>query len=186
MDRMHDVPPAGNDTVTAAWQDVISAVRSQPRSQDRVRTYPALTVWQPWVWAILHGKDVENRPWAPARPPGTVVLHAGARQDTEAVPVLEDIVGGPLPRSAFTTGLLALVDITEIHHASDCRPHGYCSPWAASSGYHWTLNAPRALPTPIPARGRQRLWHLTIDQHASVQTQLDTVRPLSPPHGPGA
>jgi len=48
----------------------------------------ALTLWQPWSWAIAHaGKRVENRTWAP---PASVIgqrvaIHAGLKLDDEAV-----------------------------------------------------------------------------------------------------
>lgn len=38
----------------------------------------ALTVQQPWAWAIFHGKDIENRTqlWSYR---GPLAIHAGAR-----------------------------------------------------------------------------------------------------------
>lgn len=35
----------------------------------------ALSIRQPWCWAILHGKDIENRDW-PTKVRGRVCLHA--------------------------------------------------------------------------------------------------------------
>ncbi|MBZ9752750.1 hypothetical protein K7W42_18065 [Deinococcus sp. HMF7604] len=41
-----------------------------------------ITLRHPWVWAFLHGKDVENRKWHPSRMGGQVgmylALHGGA------------------------------------------------------------------------------------------------------------
>lgn len=51
----------------------------------------ALTLWQPWSWAIAHaGKRVENRTWAP---PASVIgqrvaIHAGLRLDKAAAEAL--------------------------------------------------------------------------------------------------
>ena len=40
-------------------------------------TLPALSIRQPWAWAIVHaGKDIENRSW-PTRFRGLVLIHAG-------------------------------------------------------------------------------------------------------------
>lgn len=41
----------------------------------------ALSIWQPWAWAIVHaGKDFENREWAPKNPgrkfSGEFLIHA--------------------------------------------------------------------------------------------------------------
>ena len=41
----------------------------------------ALSVRQPWAWAIIYaGKDVENRTW-PTRYRGFVIVHASQRVD---------------------------------------------------------------------------------------------------------
>lgn len=43
----------------------------------------ALSVWQPWAWLLLHGKDIENRNWPlPWFMHGRrVVIHACRRRD---------------------------------------------------------------------------------------------------------
>ena len=44
---------------------------------------PALSIRQPWAWAILHaGKDIENRSWRTAFR-GEVLIHAGLRPECE-------------------------------------------------------------------------------------------------------
>ena len=40
----------------------------------------ALSIQQPWTWAILNGKPVENRSW-PTRYMGPILLHAGKKFD---------------------------------------------------------------------------------------------------------
>lgn len=51
---------------------------------------PALSIRQPWAWAILHaGKDVENRTW-PTRWRGRVLIHAGKAFDGPKADALED------------------------------------------------------------------------------------------------
>ena len=46
---------------------------------DRLPTdMPVLTVRQPWCWALLHGKPVENRTWR-INYRGPLWLHAAAR-----------------------------------------------------------------------------------------------------------
>ena len=42
----------------------------------------ALSIQQPWAWAILHGKPVENRTW-PTRFSGQFLIHAGKKFDHE-------------------------------------------------------------------------------------------------------
>ena len=40
----------------------------------------ALSIKQPWAWAIIHGKDIENRTW-PTRFTGSFFIHAGKKFD---------------------------------------------------------------------------------------------------------
>uniref|UniRef100_A0A6M3JMG7 Putative ASCH domain-containing protein n=1 Tax=viral metagenome TaxID=1070528 RepID=A0A6M3JMG7_9ZZZZ len=42
----------------------------------------ALSIQQPWAWAILHGKPVENRTW-PVRHMGPFLIHTGKKFDRE-------------------------------------------------------------------------------------------------------
>lgn len=65
----------------------------------------------------------------------------------------------------------AVIAITEL---VDCHPaatDGCCAPWGdppvvAWSGmrgvWHWVLRGTRALPDPVPAVGRQRLWEVDL------------------------
>ncbi|OGP87161.1 MAG: hypothetical protein A2031_08115 [Deltaproteobacteria bacterium RBG_19FT_COMBO_43_11] len=40
----------------------------------------AISVQQPWAWALFHGKDVENRPWA-TKYRGDLLIHASMKFD---------------------------------------------------------------------------------------------------------
>jgi hypothetical protein len=40
----------------------------------------ALSIRQPWAWAILHGKPVENRSW-PTNYTGPFLIHSGKKSD---------------------------------------------------------------------------------------------------------
>ena len=40
----------------------------------------ALSIQQPWAWAILHGKSIENRTW-PTHFTGQFLIHAGKKFD---------------------------------------------------------------------------------------------------------
>lgn len=123
----------------------------------------ALTVWQPYATAIMqHGKDIENRPWAP--PAGLyrqrIAIHAGLRINRVAVAAAAaagDVLPDPLPTGA----LLGLVRIVGAHHADTCDCA--CSAWAEPGCWHWELADPRPFPTPVPCRGYQRLWTVPPD-----------------------
>lgn len=47
-----------------------------------------------------------------------------------------------------------------------------CSPWAIDGNYHLVLRNPRALATPIPAKGRLGLWTLTDALATQVTKQV--------------
>ncbi len=57
----------------------------------------ALSVRQPWAWAIAYGyKPVENRDWKESNPcrrfRGQAFLHAGLKEDTEDLDFVVDLV----------------------------------------------------------------------------------------------
>jgi hypothetical protein len=117
----------------------------------------AISLWQPWAWAILHaGKDVENRVWRTIHR-GPLLLHAAKRRVTQEeaenfVDLLDDILGARrvselLPiGSCYDTiiglpkgGIVGRVDVV------GCR-RGVESPWAFSDQYQWIVENPTPLP----------------------------------------
>ena len=143
----------------------------------------ALTVQQPWAWAIIHGgKDVENRTRNLAGSyRGPLAIHASLREDLSALdkPVLWRSLfpnGEPAPladpkpldtRGAF----LGVVDLLSVHHDSDHGRGHPCSSWAMADDWHLVLNNPRPLAEPIPCKGRLGLW----TPPAEVLEQLQAV-----------
>lgn len=72
--------------------------------------------------------------------------------------------------------VIGTVLVTGCHHADEChethselleRP-AWCSPWADTRGWHWTLADPVEFAEPIPMRGRQGLWTVPDDLPAEV------------------
>ncbi len=100
----------------------------------------ALSIRQPWAWAILHaGKDIENRFW-PTDYRGPLLIHTGRDVHRPAwewmlrtrgitVPPQEE-----LPRS----GIVGIVDLVDCVIASD-------SPWFTGP-YGFVLRNARQLP----------------------------------------
>lgn len=149
----------------------------------------ALTVQQPWAWAIIHGgKDIENRTqlW---KYRGPLAIHAGARlseRGCELVPDLLDQADQPdlLAQYAATElvygAIIGTVQLVDVHPAQGYWTRdnewrlGCCddTPWA-ETGYtehggrqrrditHLVLEDPRPV-DPIPCKGRLGLW--TPDQ----------------------
>jgi hypothetical protein len=151
----------------------------------------ALTLWQPWAWAILHlplglAKPVENRDWMPPRGViGTrIALHGGKRYDAAA---RHSIAGANmdayilLPSDArrFYGGILGTVRLVGVVE----ERRGYielvaggwgevtrerCAPWFVGR-YGWLFDQRRVLDTPIPCRGFQKLWTVPDDVAARVE-----------------
>lgn len=130
----------------------------------------ALTVRQPWAWAIVHGgKNVENRTRNIAGGyRGPVAIHAGLQADE---PALRDLPARPpewvtAPRVFYYGVFLGVVDLVDVHHQVGSGARNDCcdSPWADAwyhgrgSLVHLVLANPRPLPEPIPCRGRLGLW----------------------------
>lgn len=135
----------------------------------------ALTVRQPWAWAIVHGsKDVENRTRNIAGSyRGPVAIHAGLakfEQHNMASRALRDTHGTEVDTRVLYGAVIGVVDLIDVHHAPDdgdslwccggtdeegARP---CSEWAMANHHHLILANPRALARPIPAKGHLGLW----------------------------
>jgi hypothetical protein len=98
----------------------------------------ALSIRQPWAYAILHlGKDVENRPWRTHRR-GRILIQASLNVRREGALKLK------LDPDELPTG--AIVGSVEI---ADCTQNSK-SKWAIRGQWHWILKNPRVLAKPIP------------------------------------
>jgi hypothetical protein len=144
----------------------------------------SLTVVQPWTWAIMRGKPIENRTWTTSYR-GTIALHAGKSWDPAGQ-------GSPLVRSAWLAAgnaagitkrhpdivlgaVVAVADLVDICSASmrqfipsSCN----CGPWAAAGQHHWKLADVRPLAEPVECRGALGLWTLPDEVEAAVVAQL--------------
>lgn len=111
----------------------------------------ALTVKQPWAWAIIHaGKSVENRS-RPTKYRGELLIHAGLAWDDNGPLRRHD--GGKWPDpSVFVYGAI----IGKVTVVGCCTNSS--SPWAAAGMWHWLLADPVPFAEPIPCRGMLGLW----------------------------
>jgi len=161
----------------------------------------AITVRQPWAWAIIHGgKDVENRTRNIAgKYRGPVAIHAGLRHDLEydkqliaaavgrwarANPQVShlDFPDDPPNARPLWYGhlgrVIGVADLVDVHWADPfegChRPDSSweCSAWADTGCYHLALRNRRPLPRPIPWRGRLGLWTVPDELEALIWEQV--------------
>jgi hypothetical protein len=152
-----------------------AAIRAEPARK-------ALTVKQPWGWAIIKGlKDVENRS-RPTKHRGQLYIHAGKGWADEGVKALEAL-RTPMGFQEFplrheweeparsTAGMvIGTVDVVDCHHADDCWTGSavkddnvheeHCSAWAMSGHYHWVLANARPLECPFHETGKLGIWNL--------------------------
>jgi hypothetical protein len=120
----------------------------------------ALTVRQPWAWAIINvGKDIENRSWN-TRIRGRIAIHAAqgmTREEYERgctyikrikprakIPPYEDLERGEI---------LGTVEIVDSIQDSG-------SPWFEGE-YGFVLSHPKKLPEPIPCKGALNFWDVS-------------------------
>jgi hypothetical protein len=111
----------------------------------------ALTVCQPWAWALIYGpKRIENRTWHTTYR-GPLLIHAGKSVDW-LCDALND--GTPVPRRDLVFGaIIGVVDLVACVRP-DRHPHDPFAegPWC------WVTTHPRPI-APIYCRGAQGLWN---------------------------
>lgn len=139
----------------------------------------ALTVRQPYAWAIAAGaKDVENRSRA-THYRGLLAIHAAKavhRKGLDDPLILEAIAGREFAIGEPESSLGAVVAVAVLagcHHESTERPRSSCSPWGQPEMYHWALASVQPLREPVPCRGALGLWRLPDDVEKSVRAQLE-------------
>lgn len=126
----------------------------------------ALSIRQPWAWAILRaGKDIENRDW-PTKVRGRVLIHAskGMTQD-EWADGFETIrsAGREDPRELYLNfpsfyaiergGIVGEVEIVDCVDESE-------SPWFFGR-YGFVLRNPKPLPF-VPYKGRLGFFEVAL------------------------
>jgi hypothetical protein len=133
------------------------------------QTIPALSLRQPWLWAILHaGKRIENRTWA-TKYRGRIRLHAAKTWDAEGEYWLASHgFTPPSPiemNNSFQIGAyLGEVTVADCWALDDmnrlCDPdfEDQQEPWIFGP-VCWVLKDPIAYREPIPGRGYPGLFY---------------------------
>lgn len=135
----------------------------------------ALTLWQPWGTAIIHGpKDVENRSWGPPRNlvGRWLVIHAGKRFQEDAPLQIRALWPELPPRAAIPLGaLLGVAHLTGVIPAPRSS-----SPWASDEGLCWVFGECVPLLAPIPCRGGRMLWDVPAEFHPAIRQAVTRCR----------
>jgi len=123
----------------------------------------ALTVWQPWAWAIVMGhKPVENRTQR-THYRGRLGIHAALTYDEEANGFMVVEAGvDPVPHESDLTFGALIGEVTVVDCLTDAQyaeqfPDGV---WGTefAMAWKWVLTNPVAYDEPIPMRGKQGIW----------------------------
>ena len=123
----------------------------------------ALSIHQPWAWAILQaGKTIENRTWS-TKHRGPILVHASksrASYDREKQLDWKALYGVDLPpwEELETGAVVGVVDVVDCVSPTSSRAIRL-NPWTEGP-VCWVLANPRPFPEPIPFRGAQLLFEV--------------------------
>ena len=124
----------------------------------------ALTIRQPWAYAILHlGKDIENRSWR-THYRGPLLIHAGTHRSSSPSEMLAEHMRRPPSDESLRD--LPRGYIVGVVYLEDCVRNSK-SKWADRGQWHWVLRKPRAI-RQVKCKGRLGTWTPT----ASVMRKL--------------
>lgn len=129
----------------------------------------AITVRQPWAWAIVMGyKDVENRRSRTERR-GPLLIHAGLKMDARGFQFLWEL--GLHKKLPDDLPLGALVGEVRI---SDCR-YGASSDWSVPGYWQWIMSSPKEFSSPLPCTGAQGFFTPDVSGASLGQTRRHAI-----------
>jgi hypothetical protein len=174
--------PNGAETPRAATRRTLATWMPRPGF------VAAISVRQPWAWAIAWGgKDVENREW-PALPAyrGDLLIHASGtcspKEYAEAAIAMEAVVGLIVPpRERLALGaIVARARLLDVAPNDDPTKAG---PWAVAGQLGLRLGARRPV-RPRPWKGAPYLFEVPATVAAELEVG-DGDRPGPAAHGAG-
>ena len=120
----------------------------------------AISIQEPWPWAIFNlKKDIENRDW-PTRVRGRVLVHAGKKIDLGSFAWIENTFGVEIPMHLPVGGIVGSVEIVDCVTQSN-------SQWFFGK-FGFVLRNPIALPF-MPCRGQ--LGFFDVEYKAPEKTE---------------
>jgi hypothetical protein len=128
----------------------------------------ALSLKQPYAWALFNGKDIENRTWR-TNHRGLLLIHASVSKSKsywiEAAKVCYQ-QGLTVPGQSFLTygALIGAVDVV------DCRWGEEAIGWGFAQHWHWKIENPRLFKESVPMKGGLSLMktNLTLQEVAAL------------------
>lgn len=149
-----------------------------------VTPYYALSISQPWAWAILHAhKRIENRNW-PARPGADwigrrIALHAAKSWDGEGADLLRRrSIPCPMRVELPAGAIVGVATIARVFHLDDVdlrKEDPADLPWMNGPLCLQLADVVR-LDQPVRAKGALGFWYLPDDAREAVRRQLEARR----------
>lgn len=138
----------------------------------------ALTICQPYAWAVMQGlKRFENREWH-SDYVGPLVIHAGRSEKFLAQGLadlkrLKIVIDEPLVYGA----ILGVVDMVDcVRPGPLTKTAGRQDPFA-SGPYCQVYEKPRRLSSPVPYLGKQRFFYVPREHVAELLPAVDAPSP---------
>jgi hypothetical protein len=136
----------------------------------------ALTICQPWAWAISHGpKRFENRTWS-TEYRGSLLIHAGKSKKWlgPGICELQEDFNTDPPADLVYSAIVAIADLVSCLPPDAAVYHNpHLDGRFASGPICWTVHNVRPL-TPIPCAGLMGLWTPSSEIVDAVNDQLRT------------
>ncbi|GAA2104358.1 hypothetical protein [Actinomadura alba] len=143
----------------------------------------AISVRQPWAWAIARGHKTLYNQSLPTGYRGPLLVHASMRVDLKAgdSALMHSAGWDPADPLATLGAVIAVAELDDVCaasaggavHGEDDR-HCSCGAWAEPGAYHWRLTNVRTLHRPIVSLGRPGLWQPPPTLVADVDAMLGT------------
>jgi hypothetical protein len=147
--------------------------RSEGKPMSTIVPHKALSVRQPWAWAITRaGKDIENRDWKPWNPGlkfrGAFLLHASSgmtrreyREFREFF--IDNLESAPPEFDALDRGgIVAIAEVTGVTTQCGCDSLWFFGPYG--------LQIANVQPTEfLPCKGALGFFDVPDDVHAAVR-----------------
>jgi activating signal cointegrator 1 len=153
-----------------------------------VRTYRAISIWQPWATLIASGaKKIETRTWAPRwlHMGEPVLIHASKRWTEDEQDLLDDPMFQLHLSVAAARGLwnfdapplgciVAVATFNVAWRSEELLPKISAQEryFGAYAPGYWGWHFPKVRPiAPIPYRGRQGIFPVTLDEAELVYVE---------------
>lgn len=138
----------------------------------------AISIRQPWAFAIARGSKPVSNQGLPTRYRGPLLIHASMRVDLDSCdsPLIRAAGWDPADPLATLGAVIAVAELKDVCDSA-VSPGGTCDcgPWADPGAYHWRLTGVRALRRPIVALGRTEPWEPPPALVTEVRTMLTGV-----------